>query len=232
MTPLKTKRRTRKKGGHMNLVFLEPNKIDAVPFTTSDVIAEQAKINYRSVQRVIENQIERLEKFGRVRFQITPFETKGGLQNKKIYHLNEEQSTLLITFLKNTDIVADFKVELVRQFYLMRAELTQRKINRIQGKPLRRELTDIIRDKPDHGDWDFKMYTDLAYILVTGRSAAKLRRERNAPREAVAADYLTAEEIERVNNLTPKIGMLYELGMDYKQIKFLLLERLLVAKSS
>jgi hypothetical protein len=26
-----------------DLVFLEPNKIDAIPFTTSDVIAEYAK---------------------------------------------------------------------------------------------------------------------------------------------------------------------------------------------
>lgn len=81
------------------LVFLEPDKIDNEPFTTSDIIAEHAGINYRSVQRTVENQIVRLEKFGRVRFQITPFETKGGIQNKKVYKLNEQQATLLITFL-------------------------------------------------------------------------------------------------------------------------------------
>lgn len=93
-----------------NLVFLEPNRLDAVPFTTSDVIAEWTGNSYRSVQRIIEKQLTRLEKFGRVRFEITPLQTKGGIQDHKVYQLNEQQAILLITFLKNTDIVADFKV--------------------------------------------------------------------------------------------------------------------------
>ena len=65
------------------LVFLNPNKTDEIPFTTSDVIAEQAVISYRSVQRLVEKHEKALTAFGRVRFQITPFETKGGVQNKK-----------------------------------------------------------------------------------------------------------------------------------------------------
>lgn len=86
------------------LVFLEPNRLGAIPFTTSDVIADFTGNSYRSIQRTIERHVSRLETFGRVRFQITPFETNGGVQEKKIYKLNEPQATLLITFLKNTDV--------------------------------------------------------------------------------------------------------------------------------
>ena len=80
-----------------NLVFLEPNKIDAVPFTTSDIIAESTKISYRSIQRTIERQSHRLETFGRVRFEIAPLQTKGGVQDHNIYIRNEEHHTLQIT---------------------------------------------------------------------------------------------------------------------------------------
>ena len=211
------------------LVFIEPDKIDAVPFTTSQVISDFSQVGHKKIKEALAKNKTAIESFG----LLAPYETEStGGRPEVIYKLNEQQATFLMTLLKNTPIVVEFKRRLVEQFYLMRAELTQRKINRLQGKPLRRELTDIIREKPDHGEWDYKLYTDLAYILVTGRSAIKLRRERNAPRDAVAADYLTADELKKVNNLTPKIGMLYELGMDYKQIKALLSQRLLIGKVS
>ena len=212
-----------------NLVFLEPNKIDAIPFTTSDVIAEFAKINYRSVQRTIETHMKRLEKFGRVRFEITPFATRGGLQDKKIYYLTEEQATLLITFLKNTDVVADFKTELVRQFYLMREELQNRRGYRAELKPIRREMTDVIQ-QVDESEWAFKKYTDLAYKVVTGKIACKLRAERGAPKKAAAIDYMTADEIHAVIEMTYKIGVLLEMGMNYQQVKTLLVNRLMVGQ--
>lgn len=209
------------------LVFLEPNKIDAVPFTTSDVIAQWTQNGYRSIQRTIERQITRLEKFGRVRFEITPLQTKGGVQDHKVYHLNEEQATLLITFLKNTDTVADFKVELVRQFFAMRAELLKRQILRAELRPVRREMTDVIKEV-DASKWAYKKYTDLAYKSAVGKNAAQLRRERSASKKACAADYLTSGEIESVTKRQSQIAVLLELGMDYEQVKALVLERRLM----
>ena len=107
------------------LVFIQGD-LKSEPFTTSDVVAEYTGNSYRSIQRTIEKHLHRLEKFGQVRFQITPVKYARGTNEKKVYQLNEPQATLLITFLKNTDIVADFKTELVRQFYIMRAELMKR----------------------------------------------------------------------------------------------------------
>lgn len=212
-----------------NLVFLEPNKIDATPFTTSDVIAEQTQNNYRSIQRTIENQMKRIEKFGVMRFEIT-LPTKGskGGRPKKVYQLNEPQATLLITFLKNNDIVADFKVELVRQFYAMRSELQKRQMLREQLKPIRRELTDVIKDKPDAGKWAYKLYTDLAYKTALGKNAAQVRKERNAPKKSAAVDYMSSDEIAAISKLQSQIGVLLEMGMDYQQVKMLLLNRQVV----
>ena len=201
-----------------NLVFLEPNKIDATPFTTSDVIAMFAGTSYRSVQRTIERQYARLERFGRVRFEITPLETEGGLQNKKIYRLNEEQATLLITFLKNTDRVADFKAELVRQFYLMRKELLSRQITRTALIPARRELTDVIKEtNPD--TWTYKHYMDLCYKAVVGMNAKQIREAHGAPKKANATDLLTSAEQAAVLEVTRDAAVLRKLGVPYDQTK-------------
>lgn len=35
------------------LVFLEPNKIDSVPFTVSDIIAECAGVKHHAIQQLI-----------------------------------------------------------------------------------------------------------------------------------------------------------------------------------
>ena len=210
-----------------NLVFLEPNKIDAVPFTTSDVIAEYAKISHHAVQQMIVKHETSLKAFGQVAFEMRAVRYARGTNQEKIYHLNEEQATLLITFLKNTEPVIRFKVELVRQFYTMRSELMKRRMERIELKPIRRELTDVIQEV-DSSKWAFKKYTDLAYKSSVGKNAAQLRKERNAPKKAKAVDYMTAGEISAVSKRTSQISVLLEMGMDYEQVKALVLERRLM----
>lgn len=207
-----------------SLVFLEPNRIGAEPFTTSDVIAQWTGNSYRSVQRIIEKQINALETFGRVRFEITPFKTRGGVQNKKIYRLNEPQATLLITFLKNTPIVVKFKTELVRQFYAMRTELQRRQIAKLDRKPIRESLTDGIKTLPEtpHKSMWYKHYTDLIYRNITGKTAKQLRENRGAPPKATASDYMTSAEIEAVTRMENRVAVMLEMGMDYQQIKTML----------
>lgn len=159
------------------LVFLEPNKIDAVPFTTSDVIAEYAEVKHHAVQQMISKHESALKAFGVIAFEMRkPVAGSKGGRPEIIYHLNEQQATLLITFLRNTEPVIRFKTELVRQFYAMRAELMKRQMYREQLKPIRRELTDVIQENPDKGEWSYKLYTDLAYKSVIGKTAAQIRR--------------------------------------------------------
>lgn len=202
-----------------SLVFLAPNTQE--PFTTSDVIAEMTGNSYRSVQRIIEKQSDRLSRFGRVRFEITPTQTKGGVQNKKVYHLNEQQATLLMTFLKNTDVVADFKVELVRQFYAMRFELYKVQAAKMERRPVRVSMTDAIKALPDspHKAMKYGQYTDLAYKLALGQTARQLRKDRGADKHTVASDYMTAEEISLVSEMENRIAVLIGIGMSYQEVK-------------
>lgn len=200
-----------------DLVFLTPNTKE--PFTTSDVITEATGNDYRSVQRIIEKQSDRLQKFGIMRFEITLSGKVG--RPKKVYHLNEQQATLLITFLKNTDVVADFKVELVRQFYAMRTELYKVHIAKEVRRPVRVSMTDAIKALPEspHKHFRYGQFTDLAYKLALGKTARQIRKERGADKRAVASDYMTSEELTLVAEMENKIGVLVEIGMSYQDVK-------------
>lgn len=210
------------------LVFLEPNKIDAVPFTTSKVIAEATGMNHRRVRDAIRKHQGDIEAFGLLGAYAT--ESSGG-RPEEIFKLNEEQATFLITLLKNTPAVVAFKRELVRQFYAMRTELLKRQDRRAELKPIRRELTDVIKDVDD-GQWSYKKYTDLAYKSTLGKNAAQLRKERGAPKKAYAIDYMTASEIAAVTKRQSQIAVLLDMGMDYAQIKALTLRRTVPALAS
>jgi phage regulator Rha-like protein len=213
-----------------DLVFIDPAKIGAVPFTTSDVIAEFAKIKHHAVQQMISKHETSLKAFGQVAFEMRAVKYARGTNQEKIYRLTEEQATLLITFLKNTEPVIRFKTELVRQFYLMRTELYKRELRIADRKPVRLSLTDAINEDPDHGKWDYKTFTDLIYKVVTGMNAAQLRKERGAKKDDTASDYMTAAEIEAVTKMEGQVAVLKQLGMDYCQIKALLVNRQALGK--
>lgn len=131
------------------LVFLTGGKLPE-SYTRSDLIAEYTGNQHHTITKLIRTYENDLKTFGRVGFEIQVFPTKGGIQNHKIYHLNEPQATLLITYLKNTEPVRAFKKELVRQFYAMREriqELTSPIWQEIRsmGKEIRRRETDCIK---------------------------------------------------------------------------------------
>ncbi|MCI9376819.1 MAG: Rha family transcriptional regulator [Oscillibacter sp.] len=215
-----------------DLVFLEPNKLGSVPFTTSKVIAEMTGIEHRKLKDAIRKHQADIEVFGILARYEPIIQDRGRGQPEVVYKLNEEQATLLMTLLKNTPTVVEFKVELVRQFYAMRKELTARAVARAGRIPPRRDMTDAIRDcVPDspHKARRYKQYTDLAYKAALGRNAVQLRKERNAPKGANMAEYLTAKEIEAVSKMEGRISVLLEMGMDYDTIKAIVLRRLRIA---
>ena len=94
-------------------------------FTDSLVIANATNNQHKSIVRLIKQHQKRLEKFGRIEFSDLKSPNPKGGRPTTIYLLNEPQATLLISFLDNTDIVADFKVELVKEFYEMKRFLAE-----------------------------------------------------------------------------------------------------------
>ena len=87
--------------------------------TTSLAIADGTELDHASVIKLVRNYQSDLEEFGRVGFEIQPFETAGGTQQREVALLNEQQSTLLITYMRNSEIVRTFKKRLVKAFYEM-----------------------------------------------------------------------------------------------------------------
>lgn len=207
------------------LVFVQSQSMNEMPFTTSDTIAEYAGIKATSVDRLIRKQMKALEAFGLVGFEIRAVKKSRGVKYEKLYHLNEQQATLLITFLQNTEQVIRFKTELVRQFYQMRTQLQERQIAKADRKAPHRSLTDAILSDPNHSKWDYKLYMDLVYKTVLGKTASKIRKERGAEKNAAASDYMAAEEIKAIARLEDQVAALIDLGMDYQQIKAMLLNK-------
>lgn len=202
-----------------DLVYLIPNTEE--PFTTSEVIAECAGVKRDTVQKLVQRHEKDLREFGRVGFEIRTLQTRGGQQMAKVYHLNEQQATLLLTFLRNTPVVIEFKKELVRQFFAMRKELMNIKAIKAERKPLRTSMTDAIKALPDspHKQFKYSQYTDLAYTAALGRTARQLRKERGADKGATASDYMNADELAAVASMENRISVLLDVGMSYQQIK-------------
>ena len=202
-----------------NLVYLAPNTEE--PFTTSEVIAECAGVKRDTVQKLIQRHEKDLREFGKVGFEIRPLSGSKTGQTVKAYHLNEQQATLLLTFLRNTPVVIEFKKELVRQFFAMRKELMNIKAIKAERKPLRTSMTDAIKALPDspHKQFKYSQYTDLAYTAALGRTARQLRKERGADKGATASDYMNADELAAVASMENRISVLLDVGMSYQQIK-------------
>ena len=122
----------------MELVYMDGKK---EPYTLSSIVAECTNLQHHTITRTIRKHQARFERFGKVGFKIQAL--KSG-QSAKDFILNEQQATLLVTFLKNTDQVANFKENLVRAFFEMREELSKFRIQRALEKPKRKTLHDSI----------------------------------------------------------------------------------------
>lgn len=125
-----------------NIVFMG----DAgLPVTSSLIIAEGVNQPHKNVISLVRKYKERLEGFGRVEFKIQPFETTGGIQRREVAILNQEQATLLMTCLRNNDVVLDFKTALVAAFFEMAKKLREQ-------KPLVPEIPSIPEGLPNFLD--------------------------------------------------------------------------------
>lgn len=105
------------------VVFAGP---DGEPITTSSVIAAETGNQHKNVLGLIRANLCDLKEVGRVAFQTRPFQTAGGTQRREIAEMDEPAAALLMTYLRNTPVVRDFKKRLVGAFYAMRAELSRR----------------------------------------------------------------------------------------------------------
>ena len=195
----------------MELVYMDGKK---EPYTTSEIVAECAGVQHHTVTRLLRNHKERFEAFGFYGFEIHKLDGKG--RPKKVYHLNEQQATLLITYLDNTPQVVKFKTDLVKAFFEMRDEVAEFKLQRALEQPKRKTLHDSIETwlvAPKHA------HSTMNNLLLKGASGMNKRQLMAARGGYNGIDSLTSTELARYQDLEDMAIAMIKLGMTYQEIK-------------
>ena len=195
----------------MELVYMDGKK---EPYTTSEIIAECAEVQHHTITRLIRENKADFEELGILGFKIHKLDTRG--QPKKSYILNEQQATLLITYLKNTETVRQFKLNLVKAFFEMREELSKFRLQRALEKPKRKTLHDSIETWPNAPKHAHSTMNNLLLKAVTDRNAKQLVEERGAYN---GIDSLTSEELEQYQAFEDMAIAMISLNMSYQEIK-------------
>ncbi|HEU1266829.1 TPA: Rha family transcriptional regulator [Streptococcus pneumoniae] len=195
----------------MELVYIDGKKEQ---YTTSEIIAECAEVQHHTITRLIRENKADFEELGILGFKIHKLDTRG--QPKKSYILNEQQATLLITYLKNTETVRQFKLNLVKAFFEMREELSEIRLQRALEKPKRKTLHDSIETWPNAPKHAHSTMNNLLLKAVTDMNAKQLREERGGYN---GIDSLTSEELEQYQAFEDMAIAMIELKMSYQEIK-------------
>lgn len=185
-------------------------------FTDSRILAQGANIEHASVIKLITNHLDDVAEFGRVGFQIVPFETNGGIQKMKVCRLNEQQATFVISLMKNTKPVVAFKKELVKQFYKME-RFIKTLVEARKEFPLLTENIKLLHDNPK--PYHFSNECDMINRIVTGMSAKQFRQAHGIEKGKSIRPYLTDEQIQLMETLQKvDVGLLVAVP-DYEQRK-------------
>ncbi|HES9303385.1 Rha family transcriptional regulator [Streptococcus pyogenes] len=206
----------------MNLVYMDGKK---EPYTTHDIIAEHAEIDIISVRKLIDKHKKDLEAFGVLSFEIHKPE-KGSLggRPRRIYHLNEQQATLLVTYLGNTEPVREFKKNLVKAFFEMREELTQIRLQRSLEAPKRKTLNEAIKTWEHAPKMAYPTVYNLLLKAVTGKNSKQLKATRGG---YSGIDCLNSIELAQYTALEDMAIALINLNFTYQDIKTMVLKNTL-----
>lgn len=93
------------------------------------IIAEYTNNQQKSIRNIINRYFLDFEGLGKVHFKNASIQNSKNKVNEIVtYYLNEQQAYLLLTYLRNNEIVRNFKITLVKAFFEMREKLYQNKI--------------------------------------------------------------------------------------------------------
>ncbi|WP_330950321.1 Rha family transcriptional regulator [Streptococcus anginosus] len=194
----------------MNLVYMDGKR---EPYTLSSIVAECTGLQHHTITKTIRKHYQRFERLGKVGFKIQALESG---QHSKDYLLNEQQATLFVTFLKNTEQVANFKENLVKAFFEMRDELAQIKLQRTLEQPKRKSLHEAIEhweNAPKHA------HSTVNNLLLKGASGMNKRQLMVARNGHNGIDSLTSDELIRYQSLENMAIAMINLDMTYQEIK-------------
>lgn len=185
-------------------------------FTTSKIIAEGTGNQHESIVAIIRKYEDDISDFGKIDFSDLKSGKRG--QPERVYYLNEEQATFVITLLRNSKIVVKFKKELVRQFYAMRRFLIEKQSKmwaetREISKINRLKETDVIKLLAEYAEKQGSTHSDKLYVVYTKLANTVIDCKRDH------VDVMQLNNITLVENIilqTIRIDM--SMGMHYKDI--------------
>ncbi|HEM3428051.1 TPA: Rha family transcriptional regulator [Streptococcus suis] len=195
----------------MELVYMDGKK---EPYTTSEIIAECAEVQHHTITRLIREHKVDFEALGILGFEIHKLDTRG--QPKKSYILNEQQATLLITYLKNTEPVREFKKNLVKAFFELRKEVAEFRYQRALEKPKRKTLHDSIETWEQAPKHAHPTVNNLLLKGASGLNKKQLMAQRGGHN---GIDSLTSAELVRYQALEDMAIAMINLDMSYQDIK-------------
>ena len=102
---------------------------------SSTILSEELGVEHRATFQIIKKYQKRLEKYGRVSFEMIPFETAGGLQNTNVCYLNERQSIFLVTLSKNSEKAVDLKQKLTDSYHFYKSKKEEEETKLIPAPP-------------------------------------------------------------------------------------------------
>ncbi|MBS0937409.1 Rha family transcriptional regulator [Lactiplantibacillus plantarum] len=201
-----------------DLVTLTSQRLDAEIYMTGDVIAEYVGIKAKSVNELIRRYKSDLEEFRILPFQKEEIQGRG--QPRKIWHLNEDQAMLLITYLDNTKPVREFKKALIKQFSAMKRILIERQAKYELGKEFNKSFATAVKDsRIDMHGHQYSTLHCLAYKMALGVDVTKLRKSRHIKAGEIITTYLSAYEAQAVALINQRIKTLLDVGLNYQEIK-------------
>lgn len=185
-------------------------------FTNSKVIAEGTNNQHESVVAIIRKYESDIADFGKIDFSDLKSGKRG--QPERVYYLNEEQATFVITLLRNSKVVVKFKKELVRQFYAMRRFLVEKQYKlwtetRIANKENRLKETDVIKLLQDYAKEQGSKNSDKLYMVYTKLAKSVVGRNRDS---VSVSELNNLTLVESIILQTIQIDM--SMGMHYKDI--------------
>jgi phage regulator Rha-like protein len=97
--------------------------VDNEPRVSHRVIAEQVGVQQKNIVELLRKYKDDFLEFGTLPFKTEGVVNNGKGEQPKTFYLNEQQATLLMTYLRNSEKVRNFKKRLVKEFYKMRESL-------------------------------------------------------------------------------------------------------------
>lgn len=199
------------------LIILKNNDV----FTTSLVIAEGTNVKHKNIKELVSKYENDFKDFGKVRVLNATLDTNGGAQKTSYYLLNEQQATFLMTLLRNTKVVIEFKKELVKQFYQMRQILLEKQTalwqnTRIESKANRLKETDEIKALVAYAKENGSKNADKYYITFSKLANNAVGLDSNQRNSATASQLNNLILIENIISHVIKDGLKHQLY--YKEI--------------